>query len=84
MAKVTLTAEAARELETLSNPIHTRMLKLLIRLRQWPQVSGAKPLTAGLSGSYRLRTGDYRLQIHVSGDIVTVDKIGHRDGFYEE
>ncbi|MCD4727981.1 MAG: type II toxin-antitoxin system RelE/ParE family toxin [Pirellulales bacterium] len=84
MAEVTLSAEAARELEALSNPIHGRVLKLLVRLQQWPRVSGAKPLTAGLAGSYRLRTGDYRVQFRVTGDVVTVEKIGHRDGFYED
>ena len=83
MAEVTLSAEAARELESLSNPIHGRVLKLLVRLQQWPRVSGAKPLTAGLAGRYRLRTGDYRVQFRVAGDVVTVEKIGHRDRFYE-
>ena len=38
----------------------------------------------GLAGSYRLRTGDYRLQFHVEGETVFVEKIGHRDGFYED
>ncbi|NLF06577.1 MAG: type II toxin-antitoxin system RelE/ParE family toxin [Pirellulaceae bacterium] len=81
---VTLSAEAASNLESLSNPIHGRVLKLLVRLQQWPNVSGAKPLAAGLAGCYRLRTGDYRLQFHVAGDVVVVEKIGHRDGFYED
>jgi mRNA-degrading endonuclease RelE of RelBE toxin-antitoxin system len=31
-----------------------------------------------------MRTGDYRVQFHVRGDVVTVEKIGHRDGFYDE
>ena len=37
-----------------------------------------------LAGYYRLRTGDYRLQFHVEGETVLVEKIGHRDGFYED
>ena len=32
----------------------------------------------------RIRTGDYRIQFYVTGDVVTVEKIGHRDGFYED
>jgi mRNA-degrading endonuclease RelE of RelBE toxin-antitoxin system len=28
-------------------------------------------------------TGDYRLQFHVDEDTVLVEKIGHRDGFYD-
>jgi mRNA-degrading endonuclease RelE of RelBE toxin-antitoxin system len=79
MATVVLTPAAADELEQLNNPIHAR---LLVRLEQWPDVSGAKPLGGELAGRYRLRTGDYRVQFHVAGEVVTVEKIGHRDGFY--
>lgn len=65
------------------------MLRLLVRLEQWPNVSGAKRLTGELAGRYRLRTGDYRVQFSVVsdkvvGDKVTVEKIGYRDGFYGE
>ena len=82
MTAIVLTPAAAGELEQLSNPIHGRVLKLLVRLERWPDVSGAKPLRGGLAGRYRLRTGDYRIQFHVAADTVTVEKIGHRDGFY--
>jgi mRNA-degrading endonuclease RelE of RelBE toxin-antitoxin system len=82
MATVVLTSQAAEQLEQLRNPIHARILKLLVRLEQWPDVSGAKPLRGGFAGCYRLRTGDYRLQFRVMGDVVTVEAIGHRDGFY--
>ncbi len=84
MAIVTLTPEAAEHLEGLNNPIHGRVLRLLVRLEQWPDVSGAKPLSGELAGRYRLRTGDYRVQFHVKGDNVVVEKIGHRDKFYNE
>ncbi len=89
MAKVALTPTAAAQLEVLNNPLHARVLRLLIRLEQWPEVSGVKPLSGELAGRYRLRTGDYRVQFYVdgdkvSGDKVTVERIGHRDGFYEE
>jgi mRNA-degrading endonuclease RelE of RelBE toxin-antitoxin system len=83
-AKVVLNHVAVDDLERLSNPIHGRVLKLLVKLERWPGVSGAKPLRGELVGRYRLRTGDYRIQFHVAGDAVTVEKIGHRDGFYGE
>jgi mRNA-degrading endonuclease RelE of RelBE toxin-antitoxin system len=82
MATVKLTPAAADGLERLNNPIHGRVLKLLVRLERWPDVSGAEPLGGELAGRYRLRTGDYRIQFHVAGDVVTVEKIAHRDGFY--
>jgi len=83
MAKVMLTREAAEGLEDLPLVIHSRVLTLLERLEKWPAVSGAKPLSGTLGGRYRLRTGDYRLQFRVEGQAVIVEKIGHRDRFYD-
>lgn len=84
MDDVLLTPEAAAQIDALPRPIHARVLKLLERLRAWPEVSGAKPLKGDLAGHYRLRTGDYRVQFHVRDDKVIVEKVGHRDGFYED
>jgi mRNA-degrading endonuclease RelE of RelBE toxin-antitoxin system len=84
MATVTLTPQAAAQLESLHNPLHGRVLRLLVRLKNWPHVSGAKPLAGGLAGRQRLRTGDYRLQFYVEGEMVIVEKIGHRDKFHDE
>jgi mRNA-degrading endonuclease RelE of RelBE toxin-antitoxin system len=83
MVKVRLTAEAANGLEDLPLVIHARLLRLLERLERWPFVSGAKPLTGKLAGRYRLRTGDYRVQFCVKGQEVIVEKVGHRDRFYQ-
>jgi mRNA interferase RelE/StbE len=82
MAKVTVTPEAAAEFGALPRPIQTRIVHLVDRLRHWPDVSGAKPLRGPLSGRYRLRTGDYRVQFRVEGEEVRIEKIGHRDRFY--
>ena len=84
MATVTLTEDAVDQLEELPVVIHRRVLKLIERLENWPGVSGAKPLRGDLAGLCRLRTGDYRLQFRVIEDVVEVEKIGHRDGFYED
>jgi mRNA interferase RelE/StbE len=84
MANVTITPEALEQSEKLNEPILTRVLRLIERLQKWPQVSGAKPLTGNLAGHYRLRTGDYRVQFRVAGETVIVEKIGHRDRFYED
>ena len=63
--------------------IHARVLILLERLEHWPDVSGAKPLSGKMADRYRLRTGAYRVQFRVQGGAVIVEKIGHRDRFYE-
>lgn len=66
----------------------SRVLAVFERLSAWPDVSGAKPLRSSLAGQYRIRTGDYRVQFSVAGRgvnaVVTITRIGHRDGFYDE
>ena len=83
MAAVVLTLEAKRQAERLPMPIFGRVWRLVERLQAWPDVSGVKPLSGNLAGRFRLRTGDYRVQFRVEGDKIIVEKIGHRDGFYE-
>jgi len=84
MATVTLTPEAAEQADDLPAVIHARVLKLVERLKQWPNVSGVKALSGNLAGWHRLRTGDYRVRFRVEGEEVIVDKIGHRSEFYED
>ena len=82
MATVAVTLTALEQFDKLPRPIKARVLRLTERLQNWPNVSGAKPLTGKLAGRYRLRTGDYRLQFYVKGEMVIVEKIGHRERFY--
>jgi len=84
MATVTVTTAALEQMDELPSGILARVEKLLKRLRKWPAVSGAKPLRGRLAGRYRLRTGDYRVQFFVQGKEVIVERVGHRDGFYED
>ena len=84
MALVTMTAEAAGQFAALPKAIKQRLTRLLERLSNWPTVSGVKRLSGDLANHYRLRTGDYRMQFRVEGERVIVEKIGHRDGFYED
>ena len=95
MAIVTLTAEAREQFDGLPGAIQPRLTLIFDRLRSWPQVSGAKPLRGALAGHWRVRTGDYRVQYYIERgrpatkdtpaepDHVVVEKIGHRDGFYD-
>lgn len=88
MATVITTDEALQQIEELPVPIGVRVRRILVRLGQWPEVSGAKPLRGALAGRYRMRTGDYRVQFHASdrttSAVLTVEKVGHRDGFYDD
>lgn len=84
MAVAKLTAEALEEFAALPRVIRERVQQLLARLDTWPAVSGAKPLSGNLAGWYRLRTGDYRARFRVEGELVIVDKIGHRKDVYDD
>ncbi len=83
-ARVTITPEALEYASRLPLAIQGRIRRLILRLEAWPAVSGAKPLAGKLAGHFRMRTGDYRVQFRVTGNNVVVEKIGHRDGFYED
>lgn len=82
--QVLITAVALEQFTKLPRPIQARVLGLVERLDKWPNVSGAKPLAGNLTGYYRLRTGDYRVQFSIEGEFLIVERIGHRDGFYDE
>jgi mRNA-degrading endonuclease RelE of RelBE toxin-antitoxin system len=84
MPNVTLEHGAAKQLGDLPKPLKARVVELIVRLAEWPEISGARPLRGNLAGKYRLRTGDYRLQFRVEGGQVVIERVGHRDGFYDE
>jgi mRNA-degrading endonuclease RelE of RelBE toxin-antitoxin system len=84
MAKAELSAEAEKHVDELPKVIRLRFLDIVSRLEKWPGVSGAKPLRGSLAGHYRMRTGDYRVQFYIDGEDVVIEKVGHRDRFYED
>ncbi len=68
----------------LSVSIRTRVLMVVERLRNWPEISGHKRLTGPWTGYFRVRTGDYRIIFRLEGEVVRVIKIGHRKDIYED
>ncbi len=84
MATVTITPEALKQAERFPMAIRARLRRVMLRLVNWPKVSGAKPLSGKLAGRYRIRTGDYRVQFYVQDECIIVEKLGHRDRFYED
>ncbi len=83
MVEIVMSPQAQRQLDRLPKAIRARVHTLVRRLQRWPEVSGAKPLTGKLAGRFRLRTGDYRLQFHLQGQTIVIERIGDRAGFYE-
>jgi mRNA-degrading endonuclease RelE of RelBE toxin-antitoxin system len=84
MPRVSLEHDAAKDLGDLTKAMKARMVELIVRLAEWPNVSGARPLRGKLAGHYRLRTGDYRMQFRIESGQVVIERVGHRDGFYDE
>ncbi len=84
MARVTYEPEAAEQVLSLPVVVKARLVGILARLGKWPAVSGVKPLRGHPAGHYRIRTGDYRIQFRVQGDEVIIERVGHRDRFYED
>jgi len=78
-----LTAQALEDIADLPVLIYARVLHIVERLAMWPAVSGVKPLSGPLAGHYRIRTGDYRVQFRIEVGTIVVEKVGHRDRFYE-
>lgn len=83
MATVVISADALAEIEALPKSIRARVLAVVHRLERWPEVSGGRPLRGDLAGHFRVKTGDYRVQFHPTGDVLVIEKVGHRDGFYD-
>lgn len=84
-ATVLITPDAQRQFNQLPRRMQARVLAIFERLRGWPEVSGAKALRGDLHGSFRIRSGDWRVVFrpNADGTIVIVWIIGHRGGVYD-
>lgn len=83
-AKVLITKEGQEDFDDLPVVAQERVLDVFDRLSQWPDVSGAKPLSREWVGHLRIRTGDYRVIFRLVGSDVLVVRIKHRRDVYEE
>lgn len=81
---VELTRDAVTQLEKLPSPIVGRVDAVVRRLRGWPNVSGVKRLAGELKGSFRVRTGDYRIIFRVDGTRIVVWRIANRRDVYDD
>ncbi len=81
--RVVLTAQAEAEFRRLPVTIQERVRKVLVRLRDWPAVSGAKPMRGDLHGYHRIRTGDWRVLFEVKDNVIVV-RIANRRDVYDD
>ena len=88
-AEVVIEVDAQRQLNALPLTIRGRVAGVFARLAEWPDVSGAKPLAGDFRGSFRVRTGDYRVIFRVENPraarpAVVVWRIGDRRDVYAD
>jgi len=83
MHDVQLTPEASAGFQSLPTAIKSRVKDVILRLADWPNVSGARPMKRELKGAYRIRTGEYRVVFTVKGGVVVVFRIDNRRDVYE-
>lgn len=81
---VILAPEAQADLDRLPATIRARVLQVFERLRQWPNVSGARALRYDWAGHHRIRTGDWRVIFRVVTPQIIVVSIKHRSEVYED
>jgi mRNA interferase RelE/StbE len=82
--QVLLSPEGQADLEELPPAIHARVEKVIARLAEYPNVSGAKPLRGEWAGYFRIRTGDWRVVFRVIEPNVIIVRIMHRSQVYED
>jgi mRNA-degrading endonuclease RelE of RelBE toxin-antitoxin system len=82
MVVVRLSIDAQADFDDLPLVIQGRVRRIFVRLQNWPNVAGAKPLRGKLSGHFRIRTGDWRVLVRPISPDVLVVRIKHRSEVY--
>lgn len=84
MVVVRLATDAQEDFQSLPLTMQVRVRDVFVRLTQWPNVSGAKPLRREWAGHFRIRAGDWRIIFRpVSPELIVV-RIKHRREVYED
>lgn len=76
--------DAQADFDDLPPTIQARVTKVVERLADWPNVSGAKALRGEWAGHFRIRTGDWRVLFRPISPVLLVVRIKHRSEVYEE
>lgn len=78
-------SEALADLEKLTQSIRERVVNKINWLSENLDQITPKPLTADLSGFFKLRVGDYRVIYEFSREekIIFIDRVGHRREVYD-
>lgn len=83
MAKIEWTKDALNDLRNLDRPIQKRILaKITWFSRHFDNII-PEPLSGELSGTYKIRIGDWRIIYALDKNTVVIHAIGHRKEIYD-
>jgi mRNA interferase RelE/StbE len=82
--RITILPKALRSLESLDKPVARRIINRLSWLSENFDDLTPLPLRGGLSGTYKLRIGEWRAiySFDMKGRSITIHLIGHRRDIY--
>jgi mRNA interferase RelE/StbE len=77
-----LLPRAVRQMESLNNAVHDRVLKATLALKENPRPANSRKLTN--REGWRLRVGTYRILYEINDETksVTILDVGHRKEIY--
>ena len=71
-----------KQLAKLDSITRQRLQKEIKSLEQWPDVQNVKALEGALKGSYRLRSGDWRILFYRDGNNLYISDVKNRKEAY--
>jgi mRNA interferase RelE/StbE len=76
--------EALDDLEKLTQAVRERIVKKIIWLSENFEQINPQPLTADMSGFFKLRVGDYRViyEFNREEEVISIDRVRHRREVY--
>lgn len=82
MPKVEWTEHAVHDLERIDKPIVKRILNKITWLSNHFDSIIPETLSADLSGTFKLRIGDWRVVYTIEDDHIVIQAVGHRREIY--
>lgn len=82
MPKIEWAKDALDDLQKIDKPIVKRILKKISWLSQHFDDIAPEPLSGELTGTFKLRIGDWRVIYTIENEMITIQAVGHRREIY--
>jgi mRNA interferase RelE/StbE len=83
LVKVEWTDDAIEDLQKLDKPIEKRILNKISWFSRHFNIITPEPLSKDLSGTFKLRIGDWRAIYTIEADTIVIQAVGHRKEVYK-